>query len=599
MSNDVLVLAPRVTIDGVEIPGTDYDSIVDMRVEQSVSMPSQLSLRMSDPGFALIDGPRYRVGKAVVVSFPDLRGTLQTVFDGEIVSIGIDQNIERPDTSELTVIALDLSHRLGSQTRVRTFQNQTYADVVRTIASEQGLRAEIGELPVRFDYLIQTTTNFAFLNEIAFRCGCQWRVDGRKLIFKPRASSAAVAVKYGDDMRRFKARFTAQNEATNVSVRSWDPLSKTVITGTATVSNLRSQAEGGKAPTLATTGRSDGRPTAGAFHASSLIAVSSDEATELAESLGSRIASSDLSARCECVGRPEINAGSTVSISGVGTKLSGDYYVTNVEHRFGRDDMTTTFTTGDGRAAGIVDLLGGTPDRVSAFGQNGLTIGIVTNNKDPDGIGRVRVKFPALSDEEESWWARTVTPGGGSNSGLMFMPQIGDEVLVGFEHGDLRRPYVLGGLWGPKAKPPTASETFLSQNKVIQWGLRTAAGATLAFRGGDQPADKHFKVALADGTTQYLGSDKVEIIAQNKSIELKSGPASILITDRGDIQLKGVNIKIDATQGVTIDGLTIAAKGKTSCSVEGSASLNLKGGATAGLEASGITSVKGALVKIQ
>ena len=124
-------------------------------------------------------------------------------------------------------------------------------------------------------------------------------------------------------------------------------------------------------------------------------------------------------------------------------------------------------------------------------------------------------------------------------------------------------------------------------------------GTTLGIRSGDQPADKHYKVALPDGTTQYMGADKTEIIAMNKSIELKSGQASILITDRGGIQIKGGNIKLEATQGITIDGLSIAAKGKTSLKAEGGASIELKGGASAKLEASGITEVKGSLVKIQ
>ena len=83
------------------------------------------------------------------------------------------------------------------------------------------------------------------------------------------------------------------------------------------------------------------------------------------------------------------------------------------------------------------------------------------------------------------------------------------------------------------------------------------------------PKDKHFKVALPDGTTQYLGSDKIEIVAMNKSIELKSGQASILITDKGDIQLKGMNIKIEATKALTINGLTVAAKAKTTLKAEG------------------------------
>jgi hypothetical protein len=154
-------------------------------------------------------------------------------------------------------------------------------------------------------------------------------------------------------------------------------------------------------------------------------------------------------------------------------------------------------------------------------------------------------------------------------------------------------------VWGAKAKPPTAAETFLANNKVVQWGLRTMNGTTLGIRSGDQPADKHYKVALPDGTTHYMGSDKTELIAVNKSIELRSGQASILITDRGDVQIKGANIKLEATQGITIDGLTIAGKAKTSFKAEGSSVLELKGGASAKLEASGITEVKGSLVKIQ
>jgi phage protein D len=600
VSNTLLVAAPSIKVDGTEIPPAEYDAIVDLRVSQSLAVPSQLSLRLSDPEFQLIDGTRWAIGRALEVAFPTLAGVLTTVFNGEVVGLGADQTAERPDSCELTVTALDRAHRLGARTRVRTFQQQKYSEVVAAIAREEGLTAEATDTKVKFDYLIQTTTNYAFLDELAFRCGFEWWVDGTKLHFGPRTTSAAIVVTYGLDLRRLKARFSATSEAKDIQVRSWDPLSKAVIVGTSTVANVRSAGVSGGTTGLGTKGRTDAKPLTGTLGASSLVAVSSDEANQLAASLGGRVGTADLSARCECLCRPEIRAGSTVKIEDAGTRLSGTYYVTSVDHQFGRtQDLTTTFTTGAADSASIVDLLGGAASRVSGFGERGLTIGIVTNNKDPDAIGRVRVKFPALSDQEESWWARIVTPGGGANAGLMMMPQIGDEVLVGFEHGDLRRPFVLGGLWGSKAKPPTAAETFLSQNKVIEWGLKTAAGATLAFRGGQQPADKHFKVALPDGTTQYLGSDKIEVVAMNKSIELKSGQASILITDTGDIQLKGNNIKIEATTGLTMKGLTIDAKANTSLKAEGSATIELKGGGQASLQASGITEVKGSLVKIQ
>jgi uncharacterized protein involved in type VI secretion and phage assembly len=407
-------------------------------------------------------------------------------------------------------------------------------------------------------------------------------------------------VKYGEELRRIRARFSAASEATNVTVRSWDPASKRSVSGNQTMSAARDSGATGGDSTLVTSGRQKARVFGKPLGSSTLVATSSDEAQQLAGALGARVATADLEVRCECLGHPLIKPGTTVQITNAGTKLSGTYYVTSVDHHFGRDgDMVTTFSTGPRDSASIVELLGGGSERVDPFGRLGLTIGIVTNNKDPDGLGRVRVKFPALSDAEESWWARVVTPGGGSQAGLILMPQIDDEVLVGFEHGDLRRPYVLGGLWGPSARPPLHHDAFLAQNKVVEWGLKTMNGSTLSIRSGSQPADKHYKIALPDGTTHYMGSDKTEIVAINKSIELKSGQASILITDRGDIQIKGINIKLQATQGITVDGLTIAEKASTTYKAEGGASIQLKGGASAALEATGITQVKGSLVKIQ
>lgn len=596
----LLVTAPSIKINGADTPASDDAAIVDLHVSAASGMPSQLTIRFTDETFELLDGTRYVVGNEIEVSFPDALGTIVKVFVGEIVSVGVDQRADQVDGCELTVTALDLAHRLGKATKVRTFQKQKHSDVVSTIAREAGLRAQVEATKITFDYLIQTTTNYAFLDEIAFRTGFEWRIDDKALVFKPRSSTRPVTVTYGEDVRRIRARFTGASEATDVTVRSWDPLTKRAVVGKQTIANARSAGSTGGSSSLGDNGRTKAKAFAGALGTSTLIATSSDEATQIAQALGARVATADLDVRCECLGNPKIKAGSTVKLENAGTKLSGTYYVTSVDHHFGRGgDMTTTFSTGARDSASIVDMLGGGGERVGAFGQLGLTIGIVTNNKDPDGVGRVRVKFPALSDQEESWWARVVTPGAGSSAGLMFMPQIDDEVLVGFEHGDLRRPFVLGGVWGAKAKPPTAAETFLAQNKVVHWGLRTMNGTTLGIRSGDAPADKHYKVALPDGTTQYMGADKTEIIAMNKSIELKSGQASILITDKGDIQIKGANIKLEATQGITIDGLSIAAKGKTTFKAEGATAIELKGGASAKLEASGVTEVKGSLVKIQ
>ncbi|MHC5832550.1 MAG: phage baseplate assembly protein V, partial [Nostoc sp.] len=88
-------------------------------------------------------------------------------------------------------------------------------------------------------------------------------------------------------------------------------------------------------------------------------------------------------------------------------------------------------------------------------------VGIVTNNKDPKGLGRVKVQFPTLTEEHTSNWARVVAPGAGNNRGFDCLPEIRDEVLVGFEHGDIHRPYIIGGVWnGEDASPENVNDAI-------------------------------------------------------------------------------------------------------------------------------------------
>lgn len=81
-------------------------------------------------------------------------------------------------------------------------------------------------------------------------------------------------------------------------------------------------------------------------------------------------------------------------------------------------------------------------------------IGVVTDNKDPQKLGRVKVKLPILSDRETTWWAPIVMLGASKNRGWFFIPEVDDEVLCLFEHGELERPLVVGALWNGKDKPP-------------------------------------------------------------------------------------------------------------------------------------------------
>ena len=105
----------------------------------------------------------------------------------------------------------------------------------------------------------------------------------------------------------------------------------------------------------------------------------------------------------------------------------------------------------------LLDVLS-VDDGDSAKRISGVVVGVVTNTQDPAGLGRVKVKFPWLSDSEESFWARVATPMAGKGRGFYFLPEVEDEVLMAFEHGDARFPYVLGALWNGQDKPPESNE---------------------------------------------------------------------------------------------------------------------------------------------
>jgi uncharacterized protein involved in type VI secretion and phage assembly len=153
----------------------------------------------------------------------------------------------------------------------------------------------------------------------------------------------------------------------------------------------------------------------------------------------------------------------------------------------------------------------------------GVAVGIVTNNQDPDNMGRVKVKFPWLDDNVESPWARFVCLMGGSGRGTYFIPEVNDEVLLAFEHGDMRYPYVLGGLWNGQDAPPANNSDGQNNIRVIH--SRSGHLIRLDDTNGGE------KVEIIDKT----GGNSVTISSSDNSI-------SIVCTGRLSLQANGIDI---------------------------------------------------------
>jgi uncharacterized protein involved in type VI secretion and phage assembly len=106
---------------------------------------------------------------------------------------------------------------------------------------------------------------------------------------------------------------------------------------------------------------------------------------------------------------------------------------------------------------------------------NGVVMGIVRSLDDPQNLGRVQIYFPWLSETNQSYWARIATLMAGSERGSWFMPEVGDEVLVAFEHGNSQHPYIVGFLWNGQSKPPNKGI-----NRQVR-RLQTVSGHILEF----------------------------------------------------------------------------------------------------------------------
>jgi uncharacterized protein involved in type VI secretion and phage assembly len=182
-----------------------------------------------------------------------------------------------------------------------------------------------------------------------------------------------------------------------------------------------------------------------------------------------------------------------------------------------------------------------------------LVIGIVTNNDDPDKLGRVKVKFPSLTDGDESAWAKVLSPGGGQRRGIQCTPEVHDEVLVGFEHDDTRRPIVLGGLWNRNDPPP---EEVVEGGVVVRrtWTSRDGHRIEIA----DETSGGVLTAALKDDTSSFriqpnetlLDAENVATI-RSKKIVLKADTtivldaASIEIKGSGQVTMKGSPVRIN------------------------------------------------------
>lgn len=174
---------------------------------------------------------------------------------------------------------------------------------------------------------------------------------------------------------------------------------------------------------------------------------------------------------------------------------------------------------------------------------NGVVIGIVSDLEDDLGLGRIKVTYPHLGNAESDW-ARLAVPMAGAERGTFFRPEREDEVLVAFEHGDPRRPYILGSLWS-QADPPPPDDGKPKENNLRF--IQSRSGHI--FLLDDTPGKEKIALIDKDGKRRVVidsGQQKIQVQCELGNVEIEA-PA-------GDVTVKASNITLEATGIVTIKG---------------------------------------------
>lgn len=511
-------------------------------VETSLHLPDVATLVLHDPRLDWVDFDGLLPGTALQVSARAGR-TSAPLFDGEIVEI----EPEFGATQRLTVRAFDRLHRLARGTHVRSFVNVTDGDVIEQLAREVGLQTQIGPTRQVHAYLLQANeTNLAFLQRRAALLGYLLYVEQSTLYcLAPEAGKPPVELAWGDTLYEFRPRLSTIGQVSRVIARGWDPQLKQPLFSEAGASRTQ--------PAIRHSDRSGGELAEQAFHVHAELLVADrpvrtqNTADLLAQAGAERCAGAYIEAEGMGAGLPALVAGVPLDIRAVGERFSGTYFVTSATHRSSADQgYRTSFVISGLRPATLLGLL---MPEAELRPDCGLVIGKVTDNNDPEHQGRVKVLLPWFSAEHTSDWARVVSPGAGKDRGMAWLPEIDDEVLVGFEMGDMNYPYVLGGLWNGLDGAPHA-EQLVRSGAVRQRVIRSRAGHEIVLR---DDAGSGITITDQAGNTIELDSDN-NAIAISARGELKLSAGTITITAQQNIQIDASASVSVSGQGVAIDG---------------------------------------------
>lgn len=550
----------------IEIDGAALEADVDAQLESAevvdrLAMPDTFTLVFRDPDRDILERSRIEIGTKVRIQATSLWGAEpQPLIAGEVTGIEADYDVLG---SRTVVRGYDLSHRLAAGRSSRTFRDNKASDIARTIAGEYDLEADVEDSGPTLEYVLQANeSDLDLLYRLARAAGFDCRVEDRTLRFrKPTSSNTGPAegdlftdeptqLVWKQRLLEFRARISGVGQVEKVQVRGWDVDAKQAIVGEAPASAANAAVKLTPADLV-------GRVGGDLFVVGDDPVGDQPTASARAAALAEQVGSSAYEATAVAVGAPELKAGVAVSVSGVGADLAGKWVISSSRHEFGSGSYRTYLECSGPQDRSLQGLVAnGLPGASSRPRIQGLAIAIVSANDDPEGRGRVKLEYPWLGPDIESWWARVALPGAGHQTGVIWVPQVGDEVLVGFEHGDIDHPYVLGGLWNGQDAAPLGDGLF-DAGSVTRSGFVSRTGHKLVFF--DDKRETGIALLSADGSFAVSLNEtkgQLHIKAAGKKLVIEAGELEVKVDRAASLEATEVGIK--ASGQVKLKGATVA-----------------------------------------
>lgn len=604
---------------GVALLPTVEPKVARVVVDTHLHLPDMFEITFLDEEGGVLTEAGIRIGTELSIhAGSPSADTAERLIVGEVTSI----EAVCEDLHIFTVVrGYEKAHRLQRARRTRTFVKMTDGDIARQVARDAGLDVgTIEDSGVEHAHVSQMAqTDWDFLRQRAVEIGFEVGVAGGELFFRKAsgntsmgggglagaaAGAAASAVGLGgptltfkDNLLSFRPRVSAANLTPEVEVRFWDPVRADVVVGRTSIGTGTADLPDDPAQLADQFGKgflgipvpippNPLLPSFGAQPSNKAVVVadrplawgsSADSAADAAAlGVAEHVASTFAEAEGEAVGDPAVQAGASVEVGGVPAPFAGKWIVTNARHEFDDEDggyRTRFFVTGRQERSLLGLASGGAaPPRPAVL--SGLVTGIVTNNDDPDKLGRVKVALPWLAPDYESDWARVSQIVAGAGWGAIFTPEVGDEVLLGFEQGDARRPYVLGGLLNGNSEVDLGGDATKAQgmsSQVVKAGFRSHTGFGLVFDDERQPMAPGLPITSAMTLGTADGSVEIKLDQTEGAISIKCAPSP----PKSNAAMGTVTIEAGGV------GSTLAIKSGGDVTIEAGATgaLTLKGGA--------------------